>query len=158
MTTKCENCGEQFDQSGQERYRSDECLRDGRSQRAKAQTQCASCGENFEYYPSRHTGKYCPPCYADEDRETVAGNRDSESPMERRKESVQCVGHELNGIQAGVARLFSVAKPVTVRGSRTNAVRTGREVATRTTATVGERFDSRQSSHTVVRPVGRISR
>jgi len=80
VTTKCENCGEQFDQSGQEKYCTDECLRAGRSQGAKAQTECASCGESFEYYPSRRTGKYCSPCYADEDKETVTRLTETANP------------------------------------------------------------------------------
>jgi len=80
VTTKCGNCGEQFEPRGREKYCSDECLREGRSQGAKAQTECICCGESFEYYPYKKAGKYCPACYESDDVETVTRLTGSDNP------------------------------------------------------------------------------
>lgn len=150
VTTKCESCGEQFDQSGQEKYCSDECLRAGRLQGAKAQTQCASCGESFEYYPSRRTGKYCSPCYADDDKETVTRLTETANPRwNGGKRVCQCAvcgtRVERYPSQIGETVLCSKACHSAWLSDEFSGEGhpNGRVVETRTTAKVGERFDSR---------------
>jgi len=80
VTTKCENCGEQFDQNGREKYCSDECLRVGRSQGARASAECVCCGETFEYYPKKKAGKFCSPCYASNEIDTTTAVSGADHP------------------------------------------------------------------------------
>lgn len=68
---ECGHCSERFYSDYAKEYCSEECHRDGVSfagaenpnyRGGKTSTDCDSCGETFEYYPSDKEGVYCPAC------------------------------------------------------------------------------------------------